>query len=270
MSAADKRIADLLDRWLTSVELHADYLKLDNEAYARVQKWPEHERPSRWVIDLARTRIEELRSQVVRRSEKGDVDFADALELMSFLTCLLGAEQVDRFIPLAKPRRAESKAPPEESALELEPQPQPTPDPEPASGRAESVMPAEPPAKKPAAKPPAAKPPAAKPPAAKPPAGAKASAAPPKTTPGSARKSSQGSRSAAPARAPAGKPAAEQAAATRKVINDAVRLLKWGSEWPQLAGLVARLADRPPEPEVWQILRDHRATIEARASQDND
>lgn len=265
MSAADKRIAELLDRWLTSVELHADYLKLDNEAYARVQKWPEHERPSRWVIDLARTRIEELRSQVVRRSEKGDVDFADALELMSFLTCLLGAEQVDRFIPLAKPPRAEDKTPPEESALELEPQPQPQPTPtptptpkpkpEPAPGRAESVMPAQPPAKKPAAKPPA---------------GAKAPAASPKAAPKPARKSSQGSRSAAPAPAPAGKPTAEQAAATRKVINDAVRLLKWGSEWPQLAGLVARLADRPPEPEVWQILRDHRATIEARASQDND
>jgi hypothetical protein len=32
-----------------------------------------------------------------------------------------------------------------------------------------------------------------------------------------------------------------------------------------LAGLIARLADRPAEAEVWTILRAHRAEIEAQA-----
>jgi hypothetical protein len=49
------------------------------------------------------------------------------------------------------------------------------------------------------------------------------------------------------------------------VIADAVRLLNWGRHWPQLASLIARLADRPAEPEVWTILRAHRAEIEAQA-----
>ena len=61
MSAADKRVAELLDRWLASVELHARYLELDAAAYAKVQAWPKHERPTRWVIDLARTRLNELK-----------------------------------------------------------------------------------------------------------------------------------------------------------------------------------------------------------------
>jgi hypothetical protein len=50
------------------------------------------------------------------------------------------------------------------------------------------------------------------------------------------------------------------------VIADAVRLLNWGREWPQLAGLISRLADRPSEQEVWTILRRHRAEIETQAS----
>jgi len=51
------------------------------------------------------------------------------------------------------------------------------------------------------------------------------------------------------------------------VIADAVRMLNWGREWPQLAGLITRLAGRPAEKEVWEILRQHRATIEAQAAQ---
>jgi hypothetical protein len=57
-------------------------------------------------------------------------------------------------------------------------------------------------------------------------------------------------------------PKPDRIAAT--VIADAARLLSWGREWPQLAGLIARLADRPPEQEVWAILRTHRAAIESR------
>ena len=51
------------------------------------------------------------------------------------------------------------------------------------------------------------------------------------------------------------------------VIADAVRFLNWGREWPQLASLIARLADRPPEPVILQILRKHRAAIETKARQ---
>jgi hypothetical protein len=55
-------------------------------------------------------------------------------------------------------------------------------------------------------------------------------------------------------------------AATATVIADAVRLLNWGRPWPQLASLIARLADRPAESEVWTILRAHRAEIDAQAT----
>ena len=61
MGAADQRVAELLERWLASVELHARYLALDDAAYARVQDWPKHQRPSRWVVDLARKRLLDLR-----------------------------------------------------------------------------------------------------------------------------------------------------------------------------------------------------------------
>jgi hypothetical protein len=63
-------------------------------------------------------------------------------------------------------------------------------------------------------------------------------------------------------------PAAETAVVT--VIADAVRMLNWGREWPQLAGLIARLAGRPAENEVWEILRRHRAAIEAQATRPAD
>ena len=48
---------------------------------------------------------------------------------------------------------------------------------------------------------------------------------------------------------------------TRQVIADAVRMLEWGREWPALAGLIARMADRPSENEVWIILRAYRNDI---------
>ena len=101
MSAADKRIAELLDRWLASVELHARYLKLDDAAYASAQDWPKHQRPTKWVVELARTRLLELQQHLDERRRKGDAAFAESLELMCFLTTLLGSEHVERFIPLA-------------------------------------------------------------------------------------------------------------------------------------------------------------------------
>jgi hypothetical protein len=70
--------------------------------------------------------------------------------------------------------------------------------------------------------------------------------------------------------APAGDAPAVSNQATATVIADAVRLISWGREWPQLAGLIARLANRPPEAEVWKILRKHRTEIETQSRRPRD
>lgn len=217
MGAAEQRVTELLDRWTTSVDLHARYLALDDAAYARVQDWPKHQRPTRWVIELARTRLLELKRLLAEPRSREGAGLAEALELMAFLTNLLGSEHVERFIPLAQPR-PKSRRPPAGTAEATE-------------HTVETRAP-------------------------------RAAAAP-----------KQARRRPAPASRPAPAPAAiaetptvsDQAVAT--VIADAVRLISWGREWPQLAGLIARLADRPPEAEVWTVLRHHRAVIEAQARQ---
>lgn len=128
MSAADERIAELLDRWLASVELHARYLKLDDAGYARAQDWPKHQRPTKWVVELAHSRLLELKRQLADRQARGDSGFADALELMSFLTTLLGSEHVERFIPLAKhkPAKGATAAPAKPAAARAPRKPAPT------------------------------------------------------------------------------------------------------------------------------------------------
>ena len=57
MSTTDRRVEELLDRWLASVELHLRYLQLDDAAYARAEAWPKHQRPNALVLNLARTRL---------------------------------------------------------------------------------------------------------------------------------------------------------------------------------------------------------------------
>jgi hypothetical protein len=218
MSAADQRVVELLDRWLASVELHARYLSLDDAAYARVQEWPAHARPTKWVLELARTRLLELKKLQTERQAAGDAGFAEALELMGLLTNLLGSGQVERFIPLAQP-------------------PATQPDPAPAVAAASTKVEAPPPAKP------------------------KPTRSPDPTVKVQTRRRS--AQPPVPAAAPVDK-------VTATVIADAARLLSWGREWPQLAGLVARLADRPPEAEVLKILRRHRAEIEAQARRPRD
>jgi hypothetical protein len=76
-------------------------------------------------------------------------------------------------------------------------------------------------------------------------------------------------------KSPAARPAERAAARLSEriintVVDDAVRLLNWGGEWPQIAGLIARLADRPSEKEVWAVLIEHRAIIESRAKPRSD
>ena len=237
MNAADKRIDELLDRWLASVELHASYLALDDAAYAKVQDWPRHQRPTRWIVELARSRLGELRRQVADHWAKGDTAFAESLELMGFLATLLGSEHLERFIPLA----AATSGEPAQDAI------------------APTVE-----TRRPAVEPTVIRARTAKAPAAR-------ARTPTATAPASRSKTpvAQAGAAVAPAKPPAAPAKATKAPKPDKaatiVIADAVRLLSWGREWPNLASLIARLADRPPEQEVWTILRTHRAAIMAKA-----
>ena len=114
---ADQRLLELCDKWLKSLELHIRYSGLDTESYWKVQPWPEHQRPSRWIIDLAVQKAVALRSQVQERIKQGDTKFSDSLELMTFLANLIGSEHIERFIPLADPENeADLKAPAPEDA----------------------------------------------------------------------------------------------------------------------------------------------------------
>ncbi len=101
---ADQRLLELLEKWLKSLELHLRYSSLDSDSYLQVQPWPEHQRPSRWIIELAMQKAQALRAQVEERIKMGDAKFSDSLELMTFLANLLGSEHIERFIPLADPR----------------------------------------------------------------------------------------------------------------------------------------------------------------------
>jgi hypothetical protein len=282
MGAADERIGELLDRWLASVERHARYLELDDAAYARVQDWPRHQRPTRWVVDLARARLLELKRQLTERQTRRDESFAESLELMAFLTNLLGSEHLERFIPLAVEPAKESPppvtpatkvAPAEPDATVLAPALARTLAPPPASD-ATVLAPA---LRRPGSPPPAPRKPGNRKPApdatvlvpalgrARPPA---AAATPPADatvlapTLGRPRTPPPGKPAAAPA-ARSQPPPLDKTAAT--VIADAVRFLRWGRDWSQLASVIARLASRPPEAEVAEILRRYRADIEARA-----
>src|ERR1700728_3904036 len=114
---ADQRLLDHLEKWLKSLELHARYAGLDSDSYWKVQPWQEHQRPSRWIIDLASQKATALKAQVLDRIAQGDTKFSDSLELMTFLANLMGSEHIERFIPLADAtnerelvRSAEAKA----------------------------------------------------------------------------------------------------------------------------------------------------------------
>jgi hypothetical protein len=214
MSTAYKRVADLLDRWQASVELHARYLALDDATYASMQAWPKHQRPTKWVIELARKRLEEMRRQLEAREQAGDASFAEHLELMSLLTNLLGSDHIDRFIPLAT-RKSNTGL----SGTVRRPR---------MKTAVEKVAPR-----------------------------------------GTAKSPSAHGRAAAGARSTAAPPTrpvpADQDKVIATVVADAVRFLGWGREWPALAPLIARLADRPTEAQVARILRVNREIIESRA-----
>src|ERR1700685_537102 len=99
---ADQRLLELLEKWLKSLELHAKYSSLDDASYWKIQPWVQHERPSRWIIDVAMQKTLALRTQVEERMKMGDAKYSDSLELMIFLANLVGSEHIERFIPFAE------------------------------------------------------------------------------------------------------------------------------------------------------------------------
>jgi hypothetical protein len=238
---ADQRLLELLEKWLDSLELHAKYSSLDDDSYWKVQPWAEHQRPTRWIIDLAMQKTIALQTHVQERVKMGDAKYSDSLELMTFLANLVGSEHIERFIPMAEAQneRSLSREPAQDAA------PAPT-----TGATATREMPkflaakrAPPPAgtaqvarteRKPAASPkPAVKKPAGK-------AAPKTAAAPPdRNTPSEV--------------------------ARAQVIADAARLVQWGRKWYELPELIARMADRPSLPEVRRILKENKSAIDAKA-----
>jgi hypothetical protein len=237
MSTADRRVTDLLDRWQRSVELHQRYLDLDDEAYGKVQAWPPHQRPTRWVLELASAKLAALRQLHDKRQGASDSGFAEALEMMGFLQNLLGAEHIERFVPLAR----ENPQAPSPGSM--------------SKTVAQALVNA---------------------PERTAPAGQAAanSAAPGRgrhpektTTTAKSRRGSAGTRRPRkPPSADAAPTTSTEPSTEEQVIADAARFLSWGREWPTLAGLIARLANRPAEPEIWEILRRNRQAIQARAA----
>ena len=250
-SPADKRLLELLDKWLTSLELHTKYSALDDDSYWQVQPWIEHQRPSRWILDLAKQKTVALKSQVEERIEAGDAHFSESLELMIFLANLVGSEHIERFIPMAEMQNEQPSTPPDASTGTRE-------------------MPKFIAAKRSAA-------PAAMNTqvarverktgqAAKVPArgtGRSSAKASPKAPPELEEASGAHARGT---QAPA---AAAQAAAAggarEQVIADAVRLVQWGRKWFELPELVARMAGRPPLAEVRRILKENKSAIDEKA-----
>lgn len=105
MTPADERIVQLLAKWQRSLELHTRYTRLSDDQYWLVQPWPQHQRPSPWIVDLASQRLADLLRIVQARIAAGDPSLSEALELMSFLANLVGSQHVQRYIPMAEPEQ---------------------------------------------------------------------------------------------------------------------------------------------------------------------
>jgi hypothetical protein len=258
----------LLDRWQTSLDLHAKYSALDDTRYWHVQPWPKHERPQRWIIQLARKRILALRRIVAQRQAEGDRAFIEGIEIMSFLATLVGLTSVERFIPLAThetERRDVLTAKPEQLAAK------PTADTSRTrtaenrrvvqqrehvehkrtaeTTRQMPVLPNSRVYRMLAAQ--RAGVPLKEPPPAVPKREAKREATRPATV--------------KPKKAPSNITQVEHV-----VIADAVRLLGWGKQWHELADMIARLAERPSPSEIRRILRTYRDQIDAVATRRRD
>ncbi|HEY2463452.1 MAG TPA: hypothetical protein VGI32_05295 [Steroidobacteraceae bacterium] len=239
---ADQRLLELLGRWLESLELHGKYSSLDDDSYWQVQPWSEHQRPTRWIIDLAKQKTVALRAQVEQRAKAGDTQFSDALELMAFLANLVGAEHIERFIPVAEARNERDLSPkPADRGSDSTIQQ--------ATVSATREMPKF--------------------------LGSKRAPAPAATAQ-VARNERKVAAVVKPApraqpKSPPKKPAAQAEragpsdAARDQVIADAARLVQWGRKWFELPELIARMADRPNLPDVRRILKENKVAIEKKA-----
>jgi hypothetical protein len=270
----------LLERWQTSLDLHAKYAALDETRYWHVQPWPKHERPQRWIIQLARKRILALKRSVAQRTAEGDRAFIEGIEIMSFLATLVGLTSVERFIPLAThetERRDVLAAKPQPESAKAEPKAA-------AKSTADSSR---------SRAPPAAREHTSRTTenrkiveAASRTAEHKRTAETTRQMPAlpnskiyrmlAAQRAGVPLEGPAPAAAPAKrrdpnrpatikpkKPPANVSQTEHVVIADAVRLLGWGRQWHELADMIARLAERPPPSEIRRILRTYREQIDA-------
>jgi hypothetical protein len=239
---ADQRLLELIDKWLKSLELHAKYSSLDDDSYWKIQPWAEHQRPSRWIVDLAMQKTVALRGHVQERIKAADAKYSDSLELMIFLANLVGSEHIERFIPMADAQneRSLSRDPGDTATvrasgvtatrempkfLAAKRAPPPTGTAQVARTERKAAVPAKPAAKKPAGK-----------------------AAAPKISP-AAQSDREGPAEAARA----------------QVVADAARLVQWGRKWYELPELIARMADRPSLPEVRRILKENKSAIDAKS-----
>jgi hypothetical protein len=267
---ADQRLLELCDKWLKSLELHLRYSSLDSDSYWKIQPWPDHQRPSRWIIDLAIQKAVALRSQVQERVKQGDTKFSDSLELMTFLANLIGSEHIERFIPLADPENeVDLKQPPPAPAASIPPPPRarqqpPAPAapqaPDSVSATATREMPRHPIKQKTASDVTATR--------EMPEFVSTKRRAPPVGTQQVARTERRAAHAKSAPRPSAkqpGKLPLSEDAAREQVIADAARLVQWGRKWYELAELIARMADRPPLPEVRRILKDNKPAIEKKA-----
>ena len=136
MTPADDRVLQLLQKWQKSLDLNSRYADLPEDQYWLVQPWPNHQRPTKWVVDLARQRLADLQNIVKTRLATGDPSLSEALELMSFLTNLVGSQHVERFVPIAEPERErqleKAKAPRSTSSTSTATVVKPSPPPRPA------------------------------------------------------------------------------------------------------------------------------------------
>lgn len=296
-ASADQRVLQLLDSWQASLELHLKYASLDAESYAQVQPWPPHQRPTRWIIDIARQKVAALKALIEERVQMGDGKFSDALEMSMFLANLVGVQHIERFIPLATPatERVIELAPADTGSMSLTTNAQinlperlasavtgtrempqfvaKTRAPPPAGtahvARAErslatapaSAFPRAPAAgaTQPAAAPALTASPVAAPPVAVPPVALPAGVSPPVVSSPVADAAAKATQARAAAKA--GEPSAD---ARAKVLADAERLLQWGRKWYELAELIARIADRPSVSQIRRILKENKSALDAK------
>jgi hypothetical protein len=286
------QLESLLERWQVSLDLHAGYAALDEERYWHVQPWPKHERPQRWIIQLARKRILALQRIVQQRQAEGDRAFIEGIEIMGFLATLVGLTSVERFIPLAtheterrdvlaaRPappaaRTSQAKPPPLSKTIPGADAPRPrTPPParerDPASRTAENRKAVEAQSRtgehKRTAETTRQMPQLPNSKVYRMLAAQRAGVPLKETAPPSQPKREVPRDANRPATIKPKKPGATISPEEHVVIADAVRLLGWGSQWHELADKIAQLSERPAPATIRRVLKAYREHIDAIAT----